>query len=360
MSIQEGQRRQNTISTLILPDIFTDSEALLSTAANMGVAIPDTLTPKSTQRLRGAVMERARELGIAIERPGRSIGKGENIIYKSPTHIFREGIPALTEALESSPAIKGIEFVHLENLQIDPDTGITLAIETCPLYLPGSLPESRLDTNPQGEASILASRVGNKWAAIKYTIQEFQKVISDMGLPFAIHAVFGDKGVIVGKERDANKDVISAHSDLYREQLTRFCRDREIAIEFHNLSEFPDPEEEEHRVPDFIVVENGGVTEETPSIEELVTILKLNTGDIPLSSNTQLKRAQVLQHAFENCGGSWPLWKGLVKTYLYYVPMSASRGNIHLGLERAEWLIKLQSVRTQSPQYKMPTINVAV
>lgn len=271
---------------------------------------------------------------------------------------FQNDLFETKSTIESHPSIASARFRHLQGVRHPENDEFALSIELCPLYLPGALDQSQLDPNPQGVESILASRVGKKWIATTHTIDSLAQSLRKQGTQLSIQATFGDKGVLVATENEANESLVSRHSSIYHEALQEFCDDRGVKLNFRNLSEFPEPEDPAHRVGRFVVAEGAEQLDYVPPTEELMQRLGLPSH--LLQTHADRKQASVLGHAFGNCAGNMNVWRGLLNTYMHYVPHSASQGNMHLGMERADWLLAIQKFPKGSPLERKPALNIEV
>lgn len=275
---------------------------------------------------------------------------------------IRRGIDPLMSEFSKYPSIEKATHQNMDMFAVsDEASEVRLALELCPLYEPADAwTTCTLDRNPTGRESIGKSVVAGKWDATLASIEVLQKAFGEQGKRLAVSATYGDRGILLGRPQDADPDAVKKHGDIYQEWLTEYCGERGISLDFARLSEMPQPENPAHQVPQFVIAEGGRQARGDESIEELLDILQLP--NVPLKTAADKDRASILKYGLENCGGNIDFWRGFMMTYLHFVRerYRTTNSNIHLGMERADWLLKLQSLRLSTDEQRQPAINIAV
>ncbi len=338
---------------IVRPNLFTNPSALKEAAVEFGIPVPETMSDRLRQKIAARVMEAARNQGSTVDRSQPA----ERTVFQPFSAELRSSLSQIRDSMKGSPAISDAIWNDTDHLSIPEDEStFAVALELCPLYLPGTLQGSKLNLNPTGEEDVLNSRVGKKWIATQHAVDTLNAFAQKSNRQLVVNATFGDMGVLAATREDADRNAVALHGRVYEELFGEFCRARGIDMTFRNLSDLVADMKTE--IPEFLVVEDGTVLPKTPSIEDLKTILNLPL--LPHNTYSTRQRAEVLPYAFENLGGNVDVFRGFVNTYLHGIPKAASGSHIHLGMERAAWILKLQAVQRKPHEIKHPALNILV
>lgn len=271
---------------------------------------------------------------------------------------FQQILASITAELRTSSAVAAVGFRNLGKITAPENGQFTLAAEFCPLYLPGTLDQSRLHPNPTGVESIERSRVGGKWITTTHVLRVLNSRLREKGIRLRVNATFGDIGVLVATPHDANPDIVKKHSEAYRDALRQFCKNEDIGLSYKDLSEIEGPTSPVRQVEPFVIVGNGTTAKTAPPIEELLQYLGIPPSAV--ATEFDRRQAKVLYHSWQSCNGNVSLWKGLLNTYIWYVGEAIKGSDLHLGMERADWLLAIQSFPRGAPLEQIPTLHVRV
>lgn len=339
---------------------------LLGLASGFGILTgnQESLSDRQQQVLKGKILSAAKGMGILLpedpqhvnpEKKVRSDIMPEGVVFSDLTQTFRSSIPTIKDHLRKSSSIKAVSLSNFEDMIMPTHGPVILALELCPLYKPGTLEASQLESNPVDENSILNSRVGKKWIATQHTVSVISDFLEQQGRTLSVQATFGDMGVLAAKQEDANTNALDQHSALYEKLFSEFCERKNIELRYRRLSQIMT---NGHNVPSFLIAEGSNTTDTAYSIDDFKDML--NLPNLPTARNIDRKRAQVLKYALSNLGGNVDVFRGFVNTYLHGIPQAAQGANLHLGMERAEWILALQTIQRHSADKKIPAINVLV
>lgn len=284
-----------------------------------------------------------------------SSGRGESLV---PAFIgFKNSdplnFPGLRAKLLGHPDIRGIGFRHLSKLPTT-DT-VTVALAFCPLYK-GSLEEGYFDPNPQGEESIIESRIGKKWTVTKHILQILNDQLSRSGQDMAIQATFGDRGAFCTPNKDYDR-LLKQHSQIYNEQLAKLCQTLGIRrLQFTNLSDFYDQIPSEFCVPQYVDPKQSETIFSPYDIDMLLVKAGLKAA-IPEINE---KGRNILAYALRRWGGNFEVWKEHMQIYTQCMSAISKGADIRIGNERVEWILAFPHLDESSDLANMPTINVLV
>lgn len=291
----------------------------------------------------------------------------ENIarITRSPeTTLLHPVAMAISEAIQDLPGedthIREIRTANFYNLR--PKETLRLSLQFCPLYVDDPRPLNEYADMMREltgtEKDILRSAVGPKWIATKAVLETLQKVLGEFGMDLEVHATFGDMGAVVSKREWADPEILRIHGKIYEEHFTKFCEERGIELTFDRLSDYSQEHlPETHRVPQYVVVEEGRVLDKKPSVEELLEMLGIRQF-FDLNNKIHRKKAETLMRRLEMSDLNFDLTRVFVHTYVTLISMLTEGADVQLGMELAEIYLALTTAIPESRQAKMPAINV--
>lgn len=293
-------------------------------------------------------------------------GAIENVLFERwskktkeiDTANIQKGLKRVEESLSTTEGIARARWDDLAHVTApNENKTVSFGLEFCPLYTAETtLAESRIDKEIEGESSILKSRVGNKWSASKRTIEEIKKSLEQVGLQIAVKVIFADIGVFAANKEDLDPCIIEKHFELYRFSLGDFCQNLGINLEFSRLSEII-PSDPFNAVNNFIVPDNNGRMDiEDP--EKLLDIVNMKEIISHMDKRSIKKWKQTLSTLFNASNGNISVFRGLVNTYVQYD--TTQECDIHLGIERSDGLLALQSLASRLRKRQMPSLNILV
>jgi hypothetical protein len=269
----------------------------------------------------------------------------------------------MTLEVAKCPAIKTVGLSNPENTPIWVGKTFRLDLELCPLYTSGTpMDASTLSERADNEDDILGSRVGNKWVAIKHTLNVINTTLANKGCQLEARATYADIGVLAANPEATNPTAILRHGELYEKLLSGYCQEKSIPLTFRHMSDVV--VEESRRVPNFLITDPKDILgikfeKEEDLVRHLLKILKIED-EVKLGTKSLNKRAEVLWRTLQNSGWNIGLWKGLVHQYVYYLEKMVEGCDMRLGVERAEMLLTLPRLRSNSPLAKMQILNILV
>lgn len=252
----------------------------------------------------------------------------------------------ILETLNIHPAVEEAKFHNLHGLNKDVGETVRLALEYCPLYKPGKLHESSLVETAEGVDDIVSSRVGKKWIATQAVLQTLNNFLRANGRSLELKVTFADWAVLAGTKNDANEEILRQHGKVYREQVSRLCKQFCIPYSFQSMSSIVTNPLQQLGIGQFVIAEDSAYIQNV-SINPDVVLQRLGfqKSNMPLKTKgREIQVRQVLKDLLSSCEENITLAKGLVGAYCMTLPILLQDCDIHLGMERSQNLLDLSTL----------------
>lgn len=254
--------------------------------------------------------------------------------------------------------------VVIKNFEaLDTTQPVNLIFTFCPLYNPGTLNESKLQTE---DISIFTSRVANKWAGLCSVITQLQESLKQSGSGLGtIQIYFADKGILQGFSSEQDEIQVrnlDQHIAAYNIAVKQLQQKLGVTINLSSFSalgiKFPQFVNPTAPLPEEL---QAVITEDSAPqnclVDALVEYFKVHPENHTIDIVNNKKSRIVAKDLIASFGFNSAFW--ITAGYLAFdglIPSLAGNNCAYIITERFEALMRV--VKFTESVHKMPRIEI--